>query len=164
MQQILIAQVTGAHGIDGAVRLRVYSDDPSGLKRFRRMITSGGQALTLQSMTAGPRGVTARFAEVANRTQAEALRGVDLFIARADLGTSSAADGYYHADLIGLAVECPEGRGVGTVAAVENFGAGDLLDLALADGRTVLVPFRDEAVPVVDLEAGRLVVHPDFLA
>jgi len=163
MQQVLIAQVTGAHGIDGAVRLRVYSDDPAGLKRYRRMITGGGQALTLRSLSAGPKGVTARFAEIDDRSRAEALRGVDLFIDRADLGASSAADGYYHADLIGLRVECPEGRGVGTVAAVENFGAGDLLDLALADGRTVLVPFRDESVPVVDLDAGRVVVHPDFL-
>jgi 16S rRNA processing protein RimM len=108
--------------------------------------------------------VLARIEGVTDRDQAEALKGTRLYVDRAALPALYEAETYYHADLIGLAAEDREGRSLGRVVAVENFGAGDLLEIAEGPGgqggKSLLVPFTRAAVPVVDLEGGRLVVDP----
>lgn len=141
--------VAGAHGIGGEVKLKLFTDDLSPFRRFN------GGALTLASL----RGTIGRFAEVPDRTAAEALRGTALTVARADLPPLAGGE-YYHADLIGLPVQLPDGTPVGKIVAVENFGAGDLIEVERPDGRTFMAAMRPEAVP--EWNADRLILHPDF--
>lgn len=101
----------------------------------------------------------ARLAGVEDRDAAAALRGTRLYVARAAL-PEPRDDEFYYADLIGLSVELGDGRVLGRVKTVQDLGAGDLLEVALPDGRTVMAPFTKEGVPVVDLKAGRLVLEP----
>ena len=124
-----LAVIVGAHGIGGEVKLKLFGDDLSAYRSFN------GGALTLERYRAG----IARFAEVPDRTAAEALRGTALTVPRSALPPLEEGE-YYHADLIGLAVVDAEGAPLGTVAAVENFGAGDLLDVERPDGRRFMVP------------------------
>ena len=105
-----------------------------------------------------PKGVVARIAGVADRNGAEALRGVELFVERARLPAAS-DDEFYHADLIGLAAVDGEGKPVGEIVSVHNFGAGDLLEIRLAgSSKTELMIFSDATVPEVNIAAGRVVI------
>jgi 16S rRNA processing protein RimM len=129
---VVLAAVTGAHGVAGEVRLKLFTED---LKRYRS-INNG--ALTLVSLREGTNGAIARFAEIPDRTAAEALRGTELTVPRSALPPLEEGE-YYHIDLIGLAVRTEDGVLAGTVIAVENFGAGDLLEIE-HDARRTLVP------------------------
>jgi len=103
----------------------------------------------------------ARLAGVADRTAAEQLRNVKLYVARGKLPAIDEPETWYHADLIGLAAVTPDGAALGHVVAVQNFGAGDLLEIApAAGGPTLLLPFTDAVVPLVDVAGGRVVVNP----
>ena len=156
---VTLAAIAGAHGIGGEVRLKLFAEGIESLKRHTRLF-AGDRALTLKSLRGGERSAIARFAEIADRSAAEALRGQTLSVPRSAL--PPLADGeYYHADLIGLPCESAEGERVGTVAAVENFGAGDLLEVERSDGKRALIPFRPGIADLVD---GRIVLDPDFLA
>jgi len=145
----VLAAVTGAHGVSGAVRLKVFADDLSAFTRFN------DGALTLRSL----RGTIARFAEVGDRSAAEALRGTALTVARADLPPLGEGE-YYHADLIGLPVVTTAGDPVGRVMAVENFGAGDVIEVEREAGRRFMAPMS--AVPEWSEE--RLVLDEAFAA
>lgn len=124
-----MAVVAGAHGLGGEVRLKVFADDLGPHRSFN------GGALTLKSLRDGS---IARFAEIKDRTAAEALRGTLLTVPRDALPPLGEGE-YYHVDLIGLAVTNDDGDPVGVVAAVENFGAGDILDVAKPDGKRFMV-------------------------
>ena len=153
---VTLAVVTGAHGVRGEVRLKLFTDDAEGLKRYG-CFESDGRTLTLQSVRAAGAGAVARFKEVGDRTAAEALRGVALTVPRESL--PPLADGeYYHADLIGLPIVTPSGDSVGRVLAVENFGAGDVLDIEKPDGKTFMAPMH-----AVTVEPRRLVIDPLFI-
>jgi 16S rRNA processing protein RimM len=145
----VLAAVTGAHGVGGEVRLKVFADE---LGTFRAL---NGGALTLASLRDG---TIARFAEVADRTAAEKLRGTLLTVARADLPPLGEGE-YYHADLLGLAAVSTAGEPVGRVVAVENFGAGDVIEIERDGGKRFMVPIN--AVPEWDRE--RLVVEAAFV-
>jgi 16S rRNA processing protein RimM len=134
---VVLAAVTGAHGVAGEVRLKLFAESAASLKRHRRLY-AGALELTLVSARAGPHGVIARFAEVADRTAAEALRGSELSVPRSALPPPAEGE-IYVADLIGLPA-LADGAEVGRVRAVHDFGAGDLVDVVLASGREVLVP------------------------
>ena len=149
--QVTLAVVTGAHGVGGEVKLKLFTDD---LARYR--VFNGG-ALTVTSL----RGNIARIAEIADRNGAEALRGTALCVARSELPPLAEGE-YYHADLIGLPVVTPDDATVGQVISVENFGAGDVLEIERPDGRTFMAPLRPEAVP--EWNAERLVIDPAFSA
>lgn len=145
--RVALAAVAGAHGIQGEVRLKLFADSPASLERHK-VFEAGGRTLTLRSLRPDRAGAIARFAEIADRTAAEALRGTVLTVARTDL--PPLADGeYYHADLIGLPVVDTEGASVGVVVAVENFGAGDILEIEKPDASRFMVPFTPVAVPEV---------------
>lgn len=134
---VVLAAVIGAHGIAGEVRLKLFTDD---LARYPSLI-AGGRTLTLKSVRPGPNGAVARFAEVSDRTAAEALRGTPLAVARAalpDLGD----DEYYHADLIGEACISTTGEALGRIADIMDYGAGDLIEIERPDGRRFLVPVK----------------------
>jgi 16S rRNA processing protein RimM len=156
--EIALAAIAGAHGIAGEVRLKLFAAGLESLKRHKQ-VRVGGRALTLTSLKPAKQPI-ARFAEIDDRTAAEGLRGQLVTISRAALPPLEEGE-YYHADLIGLPCESAAGDPLGTIVAVENFGAGDLLEIEKPDGRRALVPFRPG---VADLHDRRVVADPDFLA
>ena len=151
---VTLAVIIGAHGVTGEVRLKVFGEDLAPYKAFN------AGALTLKSLRPGNNGAIARFAEVADRNAAEALRGTELTVPRSSLPPLGEGE-YYHADLIGLAAVDGDGNAVGTVVAVENYGAGDLLEIELEEGRRSLIPFK---AGIADLEDGKIVLDPEYLA
>lgn len=151
---VVLAVAIGAHGIAGEVRLKVFAED---LDSHR--VLNGG-ALTLRSLRPGNNGAIARFAEVTSRDAAEALRGTQLWVSRNSLPPLEEGE-YYHADLIGLAAVSDAEELLGTVVAVENFGAGDVIEIERPTGKRFMVPMRAEAVP--EWNDKRLVVASAFI-
>jgi 16S rRNA processing protein RimM len=162
--RVLLGRIAAAHGIRGEVLIKSFTAAPASIGAYGPLSDKNGtRTFEIQSARATAKGVVARLAGVADRNAAEALRGVELYIARERL--PAAAEGeFYHADLIGLAAVDGEGKPVGEIVAVHNFGAGDLIEVRLTgSGKTELVPFTDDAVPEVDLAARRaVVVIPEF--
>ena len=141
---VTLAAITGAHGVTGEVRLKLFGEGVASLKPHKSF---NDAALTLTKLhDDGKGGAIARFAEVADRTAAEALRGTALTVPRSSLPPLGDGE-YYHVDLIGLPAASTEGEVMGTCVAVENFGAGDVLEIEKSDGTRFMVPMRDEAVP-----------------
>lgn len=159
VDRVTLAAVAGAHGVGGEVRLKLFAEGLDSLKR-QKTVQAGERVLTLTSVRPGSAGAIARFAEVPDRSAAEALRGTLLTIPRDALPALEEGE-YYHADLIGLACVDAAGSSLGTVVAVENFGAGDLLEIERLDGKKALIPFRPG---IADLADGRIVADPVFLA
>lgn len=157
--RIALAAVAGAHGVRGEVKLKLFGDSIDSLVRSPDL-TVGGKPLKLKDVRAGNKTAIARFEGVASREAAEALRGSLVEIDRAALAPLEEGE-YYHSDLVGLPCVDGEGGVVGTVAAVEDFGAGELLDVEKPDGKRSLIPFRDGIADLVD---GRIILDPDFLA
>jgi 16S rRNA processing protein RimM len=154
---VTLAAVTGAHGVTGEVRLKLLGDGLVSLKSHKAF---NGGALTLTALRDdGKGGAIARFAEVPDRTAAEKLRGTALTVPRAALPALGEGE-YYHADLIGLPAVSDSGAALGTVVAVGNFGAGDVLEIEKPDGKRFMVPMSVSAVPEWDAE--RLVVSDDY--
>jgi 16S rRNA processing protein RimM len=158
MKRIALAAVAGAHGVKGELRLKLFSDSVESLARHRKLYV-GGVERALLSVREGKTPV-ARFDGIADRSAAEALRGQLVEVDRAALPPLDDGE-YYHADLIGLAAVDADGTAVGTGVAVENYGAGDLLEIEADDGKRSLIPFR---AGIADLADGRIVVDPEFLA
>ncbi|QNM83943.1 16S rRNA processing protein RimM [Sphingomonas sabuli] len=158
-QRIALAAVAGAHGVKGELRLKLFTDSIDNLKRHTRLIV-GGVEHALESVRPGPTGAVARLAGIADRSAAEALRGSLVEIDRASLPPLEEGE-YYHADLVGLECVDRDGRPVGKVAGVENYGAGDLLEIETADGKRSLIPFK---AGIADLIDTRIELDPEFLA
>jgi 16S rRNA processing protein RimM len=158
-ERITLAAVAGAHGIKGEVRLKLFTDSAESLSQHPRLFV-GGVERKLAAVRAAGRGAVARFEGVADRSAAEQLRGSLVEIDR-DALPSLAADEYYHSDLIGLPCVDSEGATVGSVVAVENFGAGDLLEVEKADGARALIPYQPG---IAELADGRILLDPEFLA
>jgi len=157
--RVLLGRIVAAHGVRGEVLVRSYADVPEDVGAYGPLIAPAlGRTFDLRVLRATAKGVIARVAGIADRNAAEALAGTDLYVERAQL--PAAGDGeFYHADLIGLAAVAPDGSDIGRVVAVHNFGAGDLIEVALAASRrTEHIPFSDNFVPEVDLAGGRIVV------
>ncbi len=154
---IVLAAIAGAHGITGEVRLKLFGEGIASLKPHKSF---NGGALTLEKLRDdGKGGGVARFAEVQDRTSAEALRSTTLTVPRTSL--PPLADGeYYHSDLLGLPVISDAGEPLGHVCAVENFGAGDVIEVERPDKKRFMVPMRPEAVP--EWDQARLVVKAAF--
>jgi len=151
---VTLAAITGAHGVTGEVRLKLFGTDLGGLRRYPSF---NDGALTLRSSRDdGKGGAIARFVEIADRSAAEALRGTTLAVPRSALPPLEEGE-YYHTDLIGLAAVSDAGEPLGVVVAVENFGAGDILEVERPDGRRFMVPMREEAVTEWDEQ--RLVIE-----
>jgi 16S rRNA processing protein RimM len=158
---VCVAEIGAAHGITGEVRLRAFTEDPLAITQFGALQAEDGREVTIAAARPGKDCLIARIAGVADRSAAERLRNVKLYVGRDKLPAIEEAETYYHADLIGLAAAGPDGAAFGHVIAVQNFGAGDLLEIApAAGGPTVLLPFTDVVVPLVDVPNGRIVVNP----
>jgi 16S rRNA processing protein RimM len=158
-RRIALAAVAGAHGVKGELRLKLFSDSVESLSRPDNLYVGGVERRLLSIHETG-KTVVARFEGVDDRRAAEALRGSLVEVDRSALPPLEAGE-YYYADLIGLPCEDRDGNPVGTVVAVENYGAGDLLEIELANDRRSLIPFRDG---IADIEDGRIVLDPEFLA
>ena len=158
-KRIALAAVAGAQGVRGEVRLKLFTDSADGLARYDR-IYLGGKEVKLLAVRDGGKAAIARFEGVNDRSAVEALRGQLVEVDRDAMPPLDAGE-YYHADLIGLTCFSREGETVGSVVGVDNFGAGDLLDIEKVDGKRALIPFRDGIADLVD---ARIVLDPEFLA
>jgi 16S rRNA processing protein RimM len=159
MSEVVLAAVAGAHGITGEVRLKLFAEGLESLEAHK-VFLAGGRTLTLKSLRSDKIGAVARFAEIGDRNAAENLRGTLLSVPRDALPPLAEGE-YYHADIIGLSVVTIGGEPVGTVTAIENFNAGDILEITRPDGKTFMVPFKAPAVPEV---GESVVVDPEWLA
>lgn len=157
--RVTLAAIAGAHGIGGEVRLKLFAEGVDSLARHK-VVLVGDRELTLKSLKAGGGTPIARFAEIGDRTAAEGLRGQLVTVPRSALPALEEGE-YYHADLIGLRCENAEGELLGAVVSVENFGAGDILEIEKTGGKRAMVPFRPG---IADLTGGKIVVDPVFLA
>ncbi len=159
-ERVLVGTIVGAHGVRGQVRIKSFTEEPAAVTAYGLLSDESGQRcfdVTVTGQIKG--GVIARIGGIADRTAAEALRGLRLYVPRAAL-PAIGADEYYCVDLIGLRAELADGTSFGRISDVQNYGAGDLLEIERADGATELLPFADRTVPVVDVAAGRVVVDP----
>lgn len=155
---VLVGRVAGAFGVKGEVRITAYTDDPVALVGYGELKRADGTAaLTLTTGRPHQGALVARASEVATREDAEALRGLELFVPR-DVFPPPDDGEYYLADLVGLAAVTPSGAPLGRIKSVQNFGAGDLLEVAPDVGATWWSPFTLEAVPEVRLGDGVVVV------
>jgi 16S rRNA processing protein RimM len=157
---LLIGRITAAHGLRGLVKLQSFTAEPAGIGSYGPLSDATGRRVfevTVVNLVKG--GVVAQIAGIADRDAAERLRGVELYMPRDRLPPTAEGE-YYHADLVGLAVELTDGSPFGRIRAVENYGAGDLLAVDRPDGPPVSLPFTDRVVPVVDLAGRRIVVDP----
>ncbi|MGE4219067.1 MAG: ribosome maturation factor RimM [Alphaproteobacteria bacterium] len=155
--KVCLGAIAGAQGVRGQVRVKSFTARPEDVAAYGPLTDRAGRRFTLHA-TGMTRGlVVAKVDGVTDRNAAEALRGTELFVDRGRLPAPE-EDEFYHADLIGLTAAAPDGTVLGTVRAVHDFGAGDMLDLALAEGGTAVVPFTRACVPEIDLAAGRLTV------
>ena len=157
-RDILLAVVIGAQGLKGEVRVKAFTQTPDAIAHYRNLYDRHGRRFTVTGARATRAGeAVLGIAELADRSAAESLRGVELYVERAAL-LPTAKDEYYHADLIGLRAEDREGRALGTVQAIHNYGAGDVIEIARADGDSVLLPFTRETVPVIEIDKSRIIV------
>lgn len=158
--RIILGVITGVHGIQGEVKLKSFTADPGAIASYGPLDASNGTVLEIKSLKPHKDQFRARIEGVTDRNAAEAIRGLELSVAR-DRLPEPADDEVYHADLIGLAVLDTNGTQIGTVMDIVDFGAGELIELKLQDVKsTVLMPFNRQTVPDIDLDAGTLVIDP----
>ena len=158
-RRIALAAVAGAHGVKGELRLKLFSDSVDSISAHQAMYVGGASRRLLAIRDSGKMAV-ARFEGIADRSAAEALRGSLVEVDRSSLPSLEEGE-YYHADLIGLPAVDAQGGAVGNVVSVENYGAGDLLEIEADDGKRSLIPFR---AGIADLDGDRIVLDPEFLA
>jgi 16S rRNA processing protein RimM len=158
-RRIALAAVAGAHGVRGELRLKLFSDSAESLSRQKKLYV-GGVERRLLSVRDAAKMAVARVEGINDRSAAEALRGSLVEVDRSALPPLEEGE-YYFADLIGLPAYDREGHPIGIVVAVENYGAGDLLEIEREDGVRSLVPFKSE---IADLQDGKIVLDPEFLA
>jgi 16S rRNA processing protein RimM len=158
-KRVALAAVAGAHGVKGELRLKLFADSADSLARHSHLYV-GGRELILRDVKDGGKTAIARFEGVSDRSAAEALRGQLVEIDRDKLPPLEEGE-YYHADLIGLSCVDDSDNPLGTVVGVENFGAGDLLEVERSNGQRSLIPFRE---PMAHQDGERIVLDPEFLA
>ena len=157
---VCLGVVTAAHGVQGAVRIRSFTEAPEDIVRYGTLTDETGTRSFDLALVGTAKGVViARIAGIDDRNQAEALRGLRLHLPRSALPQTEAEE-YYHADLIGLEAVLGDGTPVGRVRAIHDFGAGDTLEVTRPGAPPVMVPFTRAVVPIVEPAAGRLVLDP----
>ena len=160
--RILMGRIGAPHGIKGDVRIQSFTEDPLALPGYGPFMTNRpGLMVTIASARGTTNMLVARIAGVNDRSAAEKLNGIELYVARDALPPSPDEDDFYHADLIGLSARLADGTVLGTVKAIPNFGAGDILEVRAENGGdTFLFPFTRAVVPHVDIREGYLVIDP----
>jgi len=160
--RICVAQIGAAHGIRGEVRLRSFTQDPRAVIAYGPLESEDGtQRFEIEALRPAKDHFVARFAGIDNREAAEKLTNLKLYVPRDRLPPIEDDETFYFADLVGLTAVTPDGAPLGTVTAVHNFGAGDMIEIRpQGGGEPLIVPFTDANVPGVDIAAGRVVVVP----
>ena len=161
-ERIRVARIGAAHGVRGEVKLWPFTQDPMAVASYGALESEdGARRFEFESLRPAKDHLVARIAGIADRDAAEALRNLDLFVPRERLPEIEEADTFYYADLVGLSAVTADGEDVGTVTAVHNFGAGDIIEIAPAvGGAPLMLSFTEAAVPKVDLQAKQIVVVP----
>lgn len=154
-KRICVGAIAGAHGVRGEVRIKPFTETPDGVAAYGNVHTEDGTRVYKITRFRVAKGmVIAALDSVKNRNEAEDLKGTRLYVSREDLPAPE-EDEFYHTDLVGLAVKLEDGSAFGEVVAMHDFGAGDILEIRLADGgENLLLPFTLEAVPRVDIANG----------
>ena len=159
--RICLGQIGAAHGVRGEVRLRSFTSDPAAIADYGPLETEDGRVFEIETLRPAKDHFVARLSGIRDRDAARALANTKLYVPRERLPQTDEPDEFYHADLVGLAVIDRAGQRLGTVVAIHNFGAGDLIEVRIEDsGNTEMVPFDATHVPAIDLAAGKLVVDP----
>ncbi len=159
--RIRVARIGAAHGVRGEVRLWPFTEDPLAVASYGPLETENGtRRFTIEALRPGKNFLVARIAGVSDRNTAETLTNLELFVPRERLPVIEEADTFYHADLIGLAAVTAEGVTVGTVTAIHNFGAGDIIEIKPEAGSPLMLSFTEAAVPKINLKARQIVVVP----
>jgi 16S rRNA processing protein RimM len=162
---VCVGQIGAPHGLRGEVRLRSFTAEPEAIAAYGPLETEDGRILEIESLRPAKDHFVATLSGIGSRDAAEHLANLKLYVPRERLPALVDTDEFYHADLIGLAVVNKAGEQLGTVLAIYNFGAGDLIEVRItANGKTELVPFNELNVPSVDIAAGRIVIEPSALA
>ncbi len=157
--QVLVGVIVGAHGIKGEVKLKSFTSEPSNIGRYGTLHTSLGRSFEIAKLKPAKDGFIASLKGVADRNAAEALKGLELFVAREKLPKLREREAYAH-DLIGLEVARENGSRLGKLVAMPNYGAGDLLEVAVdGSSETVLIPFSKAFVPQDDFTNGKITVN-----
>lgn len=159
--RVCVAQIGAAHGLKGEVRLWSFTHDPPAFAGYGALETEdGSRRLDVENARFSKDHFVAKFTGIDDRNAAEALRNVKLYVARDILPAVEEDDTFYHADLIGLSAVTRDNSAFGEVVGVQNFGAGDILEIRRGDGSTLMLPFTEAAVPEIDLKRGAIVVNP----
>jgi 16S rRNA processing protein RimM len=158
--RVCVGQIGAPHGVRGEVRLRSFTAEPEAIAGYGPLETEDGRILEIEALRPAKNHFVATLSGIGDRDAAERLTNLKLFVPRERLPQIHEADEFYHADLVGLAVVDRAGEKLGTVVAIHNFGAGDLIEVR-ADGGddTELVPFDETNVPSIDIAAGKIVVN-----
>ena len=160
---VCLGAFAGAHGVKGDVRIRAFTETAEGIAAYGPLHTEDGRMFTFKILGVPKPGlVLARAPEIATREAAQALSGARLYVERSALPAPAGGE-YYVEDIVGLAAVDEDGGALGRIAAMHNFGAGDILELERLAGGTVFVPFSDAAAPEIDIPAGRIVIARAFL-
>jgi 16S rRNA processing protein RimM len=158
--RICLGQIGTAHGLRGEVRLHSFTSEGEAIARYGPLQAEDGRIFEIESLRPVKDHFLARLAGIRDRNAAEQLADVKLYVPRERLPDPAAADEFYYADLIGLAVVDRAGERLGTVVAVHNFGAADLIEVRPSGGGdTDFIQFDAMTVPEVDVASGRIVVH-----
>jgi len=158
--RICIGVVTGPHGLKGQVKIKSYTAEPKDVAAYGPVTNKGGeQSFEIRIISSSKKGLVAELSGVNDRNAAEAIQGTELYVPRDNLPELE-EDEFYYSDLIGLPVEHVDGRAIGIVTMVDNYGAGEVMEVELKDGGTEMFLMSRDVVPVIDLEKGRIVVNP----
>ncbi|MGN6147248.1 MAG: ribosome maturation factor RimM [Rhizomicrobium sp.] len=156
-RDVLLGVVIGAQGLKGEVKVKAFTQSPEKLAAYGPLYMKDGKSFRATFVREAKDGAVVALEGVADRNAAEALKGAELFVPRSALPKEDAGE-FYHADLIGLRAEDTEGRAMGTVRALHNFGAGDVIELVRDDGDEVFLPFTREVAQEIDIAGGRIVI------
>ncbi|WP_454642005.1 ribosome maturation factor RimM [Bradyrhizobium liaoningense] len=155
---VCVARIGAAHGVRGAVKLWTFTEDPFAVRHYGPLLSKDGKRqFEVATAREAKDHLVATFKDVTTRDEAERLNGIELYVPREKLPATD-EDEYYHTDLIGLAAVTTDGDALGRVVAIQNFGAGDIIEIAPPKGPTLLLPFSNAVVPEVDLAGGRVVI------
>ena len=158
--RICVGRIAGAHGVQGLIRINSYTEEPMDVAAYGPVTDEDGERMfELEAKRMAKTQVLARIKGVMDRNAAEALRGVRLYVSR-DVLPPPADDEFYWEDLVGLVAETVDGKPLGKVLSVQEFGAGEMLEIGKRRGGTTLVPFTRDIVPQIDLQEGKLVIDP----
>lgn len=153
---VTLAAIIGAHSVTGEVRLKLFGEGAQSLKLYKSF-NAGERTLTLKTVRDGPNGAVARFAEIHDRNGAEAMRGTELTVPRSALPPLGEGE-YYHIDVIGLPCFDEAGVNIGKIVTIENFGAGDIIEIEKPEGKRFMAPIH-----AAQLDADKAVIDAAYI-